>query len=359
MMRVGYRSGDFALYQCSGSDQGSRRCLSFGSKLIDAKVGAELARSLEPVAIEAAHEAFDQHERDRTQHLERTRLDVDAAQYEADRAFEQFNRVDPRNRLVADVLEERLNHRLAELHAAKTHHETVAEAHPPLTNGQREQLQALSNDFARVWKHPETTIVARKELARAIIQEVVVRHIEDAGELEATIHWQGGVHTRVHVKKRRRPVGGKADAKLIVLVRGLAQSLDDSEMARILNMQRRTTPRGLTWTKDRVCGFRRSHHIRLDRQHDPDVLTAQKAAAYLGISRNGLEGLVRYGAIDKNQVTAFAPWRISRALLDSEAVQAVVRVLKKTGRLPAKGGCPEGQVALFADSIGTEEMEAL
>jgi hypothetical protein len=70
------------------------------------------------------------------------------------------------------------------------------------------------------------------------------------------------------------------------------------------------------------------------------------AAAYLGISRNGLLGLERLGAVSRNQVTDFAPWRVSKAELDSERVQRLVAHLKRLGRLP-KGGCPKQQSDLF------------
>jgi len=73
-----------------------------------------------------------------------------------------------------------------------------------------------------------------------------------------------------------------------------------------------------------------------------------EAAAYLGISRNGLLGLERNGALSRNQVMEFAPWRVERKQLDSERVQALVRTLKEKGRLP-KGGCPDGQLSLLDD----------
>ena len=72
------------------------------------------------------------------------------------------------------------------------------------------------------------------------------------------------------------------------------------------------------------------------------------AASYLGISRNGLLGLERIGALSRNQVMEFAPWRVERKQLESKRVQTLVRSLKANGRLP-KGGCPEGQLSLLDD----------
>ena len=68
--------------------------------------------------------------------------------------------------------------------------------------------------------------------------------------------------------------------------------------------------------------------------------------ALLGISRNGVLGLLRIGALHNHQITDFAPWRIERTEVESETVEKLVRYLKRTGRLPQKGGCPDGPLTL-------------
>jgi hypothetical protein len=89
------------------------------------------------------------------------------------------------------------------------------------------------------------------------------------------------------------------------------------------------------------------HRIAMaKRPATADYLTQNEAASHLGVSRNGLLGLERMGAIARRQVVAFAPWRVERRLLDSEHVQALVRTMKTNGRLPT-GGRPEGQLSLL------------
>ena len=66
--------------------------------------------------------------------------------------------------------------------------------------------------------------------------------------------------------------------------------------------------------------------------------------------------------VHTHQVTDFAPWRIPRAELDSQEVQKLVRVLKKTGRCPAGGGSPEtrnSQTSLFPSKSRNLQEEAL
>ena len=336
MIRVSYKKHS-AMYFCDADGpQGSRACLSFGSKAIDKRVADELFRVVRPVAVDAALAAHDRFCGEQEQALLQARLQLEAARYEAERAFEQYDLVDPKNRLVADTLEDRLNHRLAEQRAATQRLDAIKNEHKPLSEAQRHHLTDLASDFPRLWGNPSVEPALKKKLLRTVIREIVVAHEPDHQRIEVIIHWQGGTHTQLHVKKRATPIGSKAAASLIKTVRTLAETLGDAEIARVLNMQKLRTPRDLPWTQDRACNFRRHHKIRLGepRKKDHNILTGQQAAEYLGISRNGLLGLIRLGAVDKNQVTDFAPWRISKTQLDSDQIQSLVRFLKREGRLP-------------------------
>ena len=340
-----------ALYSCDGGHaKGSRRCMSFGSTRIDQRVGEELLRALAPLSMQAAAAALEQSEEESSQRLESLRLGVDAAQYAADRAFEQFDLVDPRNRLVASTLEARLNEKLAELQTAKERLEQAREEAPQLTEAQRRRIEDLARNFPDVWSHPDADPKLKKRLLRAAVREILVELQAEQKRLEVTIHWQGGVHTQIHVKKYDRRHRRATDPDLVKMVRKLAgDGISDADSARVLNMHGTSTPSGLPWTAERVTHFRWAHHIRRkERSRTEELLTMSEAATYLGISRNGLLGLERTGALSRNQVMEFAPWRIERKQLDSVHVQALVKTLKAKGRLP-RGGCPEAQLRLLDD----------
>jgi len=347
-IQVGYKRG-CALYYCDGgSEKGSRRCLSFGSKLIDQRVSAELHRAVEPLAIKAAVVAADMKREQVSQEIESAQLQVEAAQYAADRALEQFDLCDPKNRLVADTLEERLNDKLGELQNAKQKLAQVEQIDCQLTAGQRQRLDQLAHVFPSVWNHPKADPKLKKRVLRSAIEEILVEHEPNHQRLEVTVHWKGGAHSRIHVEKRATPIGSKTDRSLVELVRKLAAQLPDAEIARILNMKKLETPRGLRWIQERVNSFRRQHRIRAGSTDRDGRMTMSETIAYLGVGHNGLLGLVKRGVISRNQISEFAPWRVSRAELDSEPVQSLVRVLKETGRLP-RGGSPKNQLTLFDD----------
>jgi DNA invertase Pin-like site-specific DNA recombinase len=351
-LRVSYDKKNTAQYYCDGSGpRNVRRCLSFGSKLVDEKVGEQLCHVVEPMAIEAAHEAFARDQQEHEQAVKEARLRVQSAQYAADRAFEQYDLADPKNRLVVDNLEKRLNEKLAELQAAQTHLEQRQEHDTPLTEAERQAIDDLARNFPDLWRHVETPTTVRKQLLRSAIREIVAILKPEDQRLELTIHWEGDACTQLTVKKRATPVGSRADDSVVKLVTKLTPTLGDGEIARILNMKKLLTPHGLRWTLDRVKNFRAHHHMRRTKQPAAeDVLTGQQARQYLGIGYNGLLALIRRRVIHTHQVTDFAPWRIPRAELDSEEAQKLVRVLKKTGRCPAGRGSPDSQESRFSQT---------
>ena len=204
-INVNYKKSS-ALYYCDGGHtKGSRRCLSLGSHLIDRAVSREMLRAIEPLSVDVAIAAAKELNQERLREIEAAELQVQAARYEADRAFEQFDLVDPKNRLVADTLEERLNDKLSDLHRAKQRRESVKSAGSDLTKEREERLHKLAKDFPKVWNHPNADGTLKKRLIRTAIREVLVIVDEEQSQIQITIHWQGGVHTRFHVKKRAAP----------------------------------------------------------------------------------------------------------------------------------------------------------
>jgi hypothetical protein len=299
------------------------------------------------LGVKAALVAAEEKRSRESKAFEDARLQVEAAQYAADRAFEQFDQCDPKNRLVADTLEERLNEKLTDLKAAREKLEALSARNPELTAQQIKKLEELSRDFPSVWNHPAADPKMKKRLLRAAIHEILVKHEPEAQRLEVTIHWQGGAHSRIHVPKRAENHFKKAAPSLVNVVKELAAELPDAEITRILNMQKVPTPHGLRWTQDRVEAFRHHHGIQRGKpRKDPDILTMNEVCEFLGVGHNALLGLVKRGAISPNQITEYAPWRVSRAQLVSERVQCLVKTLKKTGRLP-RGGSPENQLTIF------------
>ena len=237
---------------------------------------------------------------------------------------------------------------MQQLSTAEQNYEKFERSLRPLSTEQRESLDQLANNFHFLWNHPKANPRLKKRLIRQLIKEIIVDIDDQEGLVKMTIHWAGGAHTLCHATKRKRRPGGRTDPKLLDKIRILANEIDDTGIARILNMQRIVSARGLRWNKTRVGHFRATYRIQSHpRKSDPNILNFNESKEYLGISGNGILGLVDRGAINKNQLTEFAPWKVKKSELDSERVQLLVEYLKKHGRFPKKGGDPVSQRRFF------------
>jgi hypothetical protein len=98
---------------------------------------------------------------------------VEQLDYEAKRAFEQYNEVDPRNRLVATELERRWNEKLKALESARCEYTTLVSSRPVVTEQQREALLTLGERFDAVWNNAACPIELKKRIVRTIVEEVV------------------------------------------------------------------------------------------------------------------------------------------------------------------------------------------
>jgi DNA invertase Pin-like site-specific DNA recombinase len=101
-------------YSCSRGwmDNGEPRCIAFGGLKVDDAIATEILRVVQPGAVEAAMQAQQQELQHRDEVCAALMRDLEAARFAADRAFLQYDAVDPQNRLVAAELELRWNRAL-------------------------------------------------------------------------------------------------------------------------------------------------------------------------------------------------------------------------------------------------------
>src|SRR5262245_17058724 len=112
------RDHDMLRYACLRGwlDQAEPRCINFGGLPVDAAVGREVLKVVQPGAVEAARLANLQVEQTRDEVLAALERDLEAAQYTAGRAAKQYEAADPENRLVAAELERRWEQALQRVH---------------------------------------------------------------------------------------------------------------------------------------------------------------------------------------------------------------------------------------------------
>ncbi len=107
------KQGTTPRYLCNGDyHSGGSYCIGFSGATAEKHITKEILKVISPKGATASLQAIEQlnhQQNDRQQALLRQ---LEQAEYEAERAFTQYDQVDPHNRLVADTLEQRLNQKL-------------------------------------------------------------------------------------------------------------------------------------------------------------------------------------------------------------------------------------------------------
>ena len=178
-------------------DDGEPRCIAFGGLRVDNAIEAPLLEVVEPGAIppaaEAEAEAAGRHDQARQAMLR----DLEAARYEADWAFRQYDAADPENRLVAAELEARWNRALARFGEAEAELAAHDGAAPARTEPRLPSFATLAHDLAAIWKAPTTDARLKKRIVRTVIREVIADVDIEAGAIVLLIHWDGRRSHRV------------------------------------------------------------------------------------------------------------------------------------------------------------------
>jgi Recombinase len=330
---------DVLRYSCMRGflDNGEPRCIAFGGITVDAAIGREVLRVVQPAAIEASMLAHEERARQRDDVLEALERDRQAAAYVADRARRQYDAADPENRLVTAELERRWNLALQHVHEieVRIHQHGTATDHAPAGTG--EDLYQLATQLETIWTDPATSARLKKRIVRTLIEEVLVDVDSSQGELLLTVHWKGGVHTELRLPRRRRgQSGAQTPRDLIEAITVLARIATDDIIASVLNRNGHLTGRGNRWTRERVTALRSHHRIpcyKPDEQQSWINLT--DAAAYLDISPRTLRLAIDRGEVPADHPFAEGPWVISRQILDSNAAQTLKQHVHVRPRKPA------------------------
>jgi predicted DNA-binding transcriptional regulator AlpA len=334
-------------YHCAGKDIVSGRgvyCLNVGGVQIDQAVVDAFLRALNPAALEATQLALQQLEANHDAALTQWRLGVERARYEAERAERQYRAVEPENRLVARGLETAWEKCLRDLAAAEAELERREKQCPrTLSEEDKKKIFSLGSDLRKVWTAPTTTDRDRKELLRALLEEVLVNvdRAERRGHL--TLRWRGGTLTECDLSlPRLKPRGLHTDEDTISLLRRLAVHYPDDVIAGILNRQGRKTANGERFTANQVGSLRRYRHIpRYEPPAEPPagrVVPIRQAAQILGINTSTVHRWLNDGFIAGEQVTPGAPWQIRitdelRARFVEQAPPGYLPMLEATMKL--------------------------
>jgi len=342
--------GPLPRYWCSG-DRGRqmvRTCITFAGTRVDQEIAAEVLDALRPIGIQAAFDALEKSQCQTDEKRRSLELAVQKARYEATRIERQYQATEPENRLVAAELEKRWNHALAQIADLERRLEEATAAAPQLTTKHREHLLLLGDDLESLWDHPNSPVALKKRILRTILEEVIADTTDDPPAVHLKLHWAGGVHTELTVRKNRTGHHDHVNSHEVTeLIRELALVCEDSAIVSILNRLGYRSGIGNTWTEKRVQHVR--HTKGFPACPPPEQrrwITMKQAATELKVSDAVVRRLVVQKTLPAKQIVKFSPWMIEREHLSLPAVHRAVRLVH-TGRRDRSRMTNDAQTQMF------------
>jgi excisionase family DNA binding protein len=314
------------VYRCDKPNlmMGLPRCMTFGGPRVDAAVAGELLQAVRPVAIAAAFEAERMHREQLDDQQRILELEVRQARYDASLAERRYAACDPDNRLIAATLEknwEAALRRLRDLEARQPVEGSPGRMADP------NAFSTLADDLSAAWTAPGVTTRARQQLLRALITDIIVDVDDAARDVVLTIHWRGGQHSELRVRKPRTGEHGCATTEdALAVMRSMAGRWSDEHIAASLNRMGLSTGQGKTWTAHRVSSVRRVRGIHAYRsaEKDGEWLTMTEAAKVSGVTNHTIRRLIKAGILPAVQVVPGAPHQIRATDLTSEPVRTAM-----------------------------------
>jgi DNA invertase Pin-like site-specific DNA recombinase len=172
------------------------RCQALSGASVDALVVEQLLSALAPAAVEVSLRAAEQVAAERAE-LERIwQQRLERAQLAADRARRCYRLAEPENRLVVRQLEADWEAALAAQQQLREDYDRFTRTRPrTLTAAEQQAIAALASDIPRLWAAPTTTDADRKQLLRALVEQVTITVVGSSERVEVAITWAGGQTT--------------------------------------------------------------------------------------------------------------------------------------------------------------------
>lgn len=294
--------------------------MTFGASRIDPAIGKEILRAVTPMAIEAAMEADRMHRDNLEERHRMMELDLQQARYEASLAERRYAACDPDNRLIAAQLEkswEGALRRVEKCEAALIQDRQAEQASPI------PDFTGIATDLETAWRAPNVDMRCRQQLLRTLVSDIIADVDEEKREVLLTIHWKGGQHSQLRIRKPNAGEHGQSTPEAaLAVMRPMATRWSDADIAATLNRMGMQTGQGKTWTARRVGALRTVHKIHGYRsaEKNGEWLTLTEAAKKLGVSAHRVRRLIKEGVLMTELVVPDAPHQIRASDLEKDEV---------------------------------------
>jgi DNA invertase Pin-like site-specific DNA recombinase len=308
-------------------------CQVIGGRSVDKAVSRAFLEAISPVGLRIHLKAIEKIKERKDRVMEQLKLQLERAQYEADRIFRQFDAVEPENRLVARPLERKWNESLRRVEELKQQvlgrQQNVQDR---LSEIEEKDIMYLAHNLPLIWNADTTTNKDRKKLLQTAIKEVQLK--KEDRRVSVKIIWIGGAAEEEFVILPKIGRHSNTSVEVVKLVRQLTQKFTDEQIARILIRRGMKTATGLPYNTHRVASLRYNFHIpcyKESKDEQRKTHTAQQAAQILGVSVPTIFNWIDAGFIKGEQMTEGAPWEI---IINDEDIKRLTAKNTPPGWLP-------------------------
>lgn len=194
-------------YSCNrmAVDYGEQSCQSLLGSPLDQLIQEKIMAAMQPSALELSLQAAANIQQERHRQQRHWQQQLERAHYASERAYRQYNAVEPENRLVARTLEIKWEEALSsETKLTQDYEKHLKEQPAILTKSEQLAIQSLASDIPHLWEAESTTGEQRQQIVRLLIERVVVTIQGNTEKVHVSIHWKGGCQSEANFN---RPVG--------------------------------------------------------------------------------------------------------------------------------------------------------
>jgi len=157
---------------------------------VDRQLSQELLKVISHFGVEASLRALE--ELSTGDAAQRTALSskLEPLEYEAKKAFEQYDAVDARNRLAAAELERRWNEKLEDIGTVKERLSSLDGKRFSLSSEEEARIRWMGENFTDIWHSDRCPPRLKKMIFRTVIEEIIVRTDAEKKLLQLTIAGQ-------------------------------------------------------------------------------------------------------------------------------------------------------------------------
>jgi DNA invertase Pin-like site-specific DNA recombinase len=295
-------------------DYGEDLCQSLPGKALDELTTKLVFQALEPAALEISLRVAEDIEAQRAQLVSHWDHGLERARYAVERAFRQYNAVEPENRLVARTLERQWEEALGAEEELKREYERFLSQQPAcLSAEEREAIRQLAADIPAIWHASSTTALERQTIVRQLIERIVVTVEGKTEKVKVRFQWTGGHKTeRILIRPVARLEQLNYYKDLLKRVAELhAEQKNSSAIAQILNDEGwRPAKRRETFNRGMVLNLLSRQGMRASKKKVPADGIAKKTSEWtlpdlaekLGMPHVSLYSWIKKGKLEARRV---------------------------------------------------------